>query len=68
MSHVKSIPKGSQVLEQLNFFIAEQCNHMKISGFEMDGLGRGDVFGHTIYCGFLAYTRSASRTGPGSRA
>jgi len=53
MRHVSAIPEGSVVLEELNFFRVHHANHVVIQGFTLDGLGRGEVLGHTSYCGII---------------
>ena len=53
MNSLSSIPKGSQILENLNFFVIAGSNDIRIEGFEFDGRNRGNVSGHTIYCGIL---------------
>ncbi len=57
MQHVKSIPVGSIALERLNFFNLGNSSEILIQGFEMDGLGRGPVEGHTLYSGILSRNR-----------
>jgi len=53
MEHVKSIPAGSLILDEWNFFRVGYSNNILIKGFEMDGRNRGSVHGHTIYSGIL---------------
>ena len=54
MAHVKSILAGSLIYEEFNFFRITESNNIQISDFIIDGLGLGEVKGHTIYSGILA--------------
>jgi len=54
MPHVKGIPVGSQVLVQVNGFQVRRCPGLVIQNFTIDGHDRGDVRGHTCYCGVVA--------------
>lgn len=54
MGHVKEIPAGSVVVDEINAFHIVECNNLVIEGLEVDGINRGDVHGHTTYCGVYA--------------
>lgn len=53
MKHVKAIPTGSVVVEELNFIRIRRSHNVSIQGFTMDGLNRGERAGHTIFSGIL---------------
>ncbi len=57
MKHVKSIPQGSIVIEELNFIRVFSSHNVWIQGFAMDGLNRGEVRGHTIFSGIIVANR-----------
>lgn len=54
MGHVKEIPAGSVVIDEINAFALRSSERVTIEGFEIDGRDRGDVHGHTTYCGIYA--------------
>ncbi len=54
MPHVKEIPSGCQIMEELNFFRVRRCPNFVLENLEMDGLNRGGIRGHTNYCGIYA--------------
>lgn len=54
MGHVKEIPAGSVVIDTINTFVLKECERVTIEGLHLDGGGRGDVHGHTTYCGVYA--------------
>ncbi len=54
MGHVKEIPAGSVVIDEINAFVLRASERVTIEGFEIDGEDRGDVHGHTTYCGIYA--------------
>ncbi len=54
MGHVKDIPAGSIVIDEINAFRVIECENLLIEGLEIDGMNRGDVHGHTTYCGVYA--------------
>ena len=49
-----SIPAGSRVLMTCNFFRVMGSSRVVIEDLTMDGRGRGDVRGHTLYGGVYA--------------
>jgi hypothetical protein len=53
MPHVTEIPAGCRVLEEVNVFNVHSSPRLTIQNLVLDGHGRGDVRGHTIYCGIL---------------
>ena len=57
MPHVQAIPKGSKVVEELNFIRLHNSDNVSIEGFEFDGRNVGVVGGHTIYSGILGMNR-----------
>ena len=57
MQHVKDVPVGSQVMEELNFFRVRASPGFTLQGINMDGRNRGGIRGHTIYCGVYATGR-----------
>lgn len=54
MPHVKEVPAGSWIMEELNFFRVRRCPNLTIQGLTLDGRNRGGIRGHTIYCGIHA--------------
>lgn len=54
MRHVKEIPPGTVVIDEINGFRIIHCDNLVIEGLEIDGMNRGDVHGHTTFCGILA--------------
>lgn len=54
MGHVKEIPAGSIIIDEINAFRVIECENLVIEGLEIDGQNRGDVHGHTTYCGVYA--------------
>ena len=54
MGHVKEIPAGSVVIDEINAFVLKECERVTIESLEIDGGDRGDVHGHTTYCGIYA--------------
>ncbi len=54
--HVKAagLPAGLQIMEELNFFHVLSCPNLLIENLVMDGRDRGNIRGHTIYCGIYA--------------
>lgn len=57
MSHVRSVPAGASVIEQVNFFRVRECNDLTLEGLHCDGRHRGGVRTHTTYCGVYATGR-----------
>lgn len=53
MTHVKEIPEGSVVIEELNFFRVSRSRNVTIQGFAMDGRNRGKFIGHTTSSGII---------------
>ena len=53
MPHVKEIPSDCRVLEEVNGFQIKRCPGITIQNLTLDGHGRGDVRGHTIYSGII---------------
>ncbi|QDV05132.1 hypothetical protein Poly30_06270 [Planctomycetes bacterium Poly30] len=51
MPHVREIPAGSQVVEEVNFFRARKCRDLILQGLHCDGRHRGGTRTHTTYCG-----------------
>lgn len=54
MGHVEEIPAGSVVVEVINAFVVWESERITIERLEIDGVGRGDVHGHTTFCGVYA--------------
>lgn len=63
MNHVKKIPKGSILVQRVNFFEFNRSQNITLQGLTMDGGARGSVAGHTTYCGLIA----AGKTGKDKR-
>ncbi len=53
MPHVTEIPAGCRVIEEINVFNIHRSPRLTIENLVLDGHGRGEVRGHTIYCGIL---------------
>ncbi len=54
MPHVREVPQGAAVIEQVNFFRVKECNDLTLEGLHCDGRHRGGVRTHTTYCGVHA--------------
>ena len=54
MPHVKEVPQGAAVVEQVNFFRVKECSDLTLEGLHCDGRHRGGVRTHTTYCGVYA--------------
>lgn len=54
MGHVKSIDAGSWIIPQVNFLYVNRSDSISVTGIRFDGGNRGQVHGHTTYCGILA--------------
>jgi len=54
MRHVEEIPAGSVVVEVVNGLVVWESERITIERLEIDGVGRGDVHGHTTFCGIYA--------------
>ncbi len=54
MPHVKSIPAGARIIEDVNFFAIYRSPGLTIQNLIMDGRGQGNIRGHTTYCGVYA--------------
>lgn len=66
MGHVKEIPAGSVVIDEINAFALRSCERVTIESLEIDGCDRGDVHGHTTYCGVYAVGKHRPRELPES--
>ena len=51
MPHVKEVPQGAAIVEQVNFFRVKECDDLTLQGLHCDGRHRGGVRTHTTYCG-----------------
>ena len=54
MPHVKEVPPGSWIMEEHTFFRVSRSPRFTLQGITMDGMNRGGIRGHTIYCGVHA--------------
>lgn len=51
MGHVEAIPTGSRVIQEINAFRVMRSSNITFESLTIDGVGRGDVRGHTTFCG-----------------
>ena len=57
MPHVREIPSGAAVVEEVNFLRVIECNDLSLEGLHFDGRHRGGGRTHTTYCGVYATGR-----------
>jgi hypothetical protein len=54
MPLIKEIPAGCRVIEEVNFFRVLGSPGTVIENFTLDGMGRGEIRGHTLFTGVYA--------------
>ncbi len=54
MGHVKEIPSKCIIVEHMNFFTIKRSERISLINLNLNGNGRGNVRGHTTFCGVLA--------------